>query len=549
MARKAGIHTIIEHLRDNRESESDKDSLGSSTFIRNALSSLNLRQTTLRKASAASFKKDRHKILNPEESPVKRTTQEKEFLEKGKVEWIEWSVYGEHAIYLVTLIGAQAAQDGGSVWLMGLAEFNGEHDANQQVGKYIGIYFAFRIRASALVVQILILWIFCAIEVCRSKMHNKMAYAIFRSPMQFFETTPAGRILNCFSSDRVSHEARFMVILKNHWVAYLPSERNSNRFEAENEWRVDADLRAYFASINANRWLAFRLEFISSVIILGSAGFAIVAVTSGSGLSAGMVGLAMSYALQVPIPRLLNWIVCQMVETNTVSVERVPESGVIPGHRPSSSWPANGAVSFHNYSTRYRLGLDLVLKDISLDIKPKEKIGMVGRTGAGKSSLTLALFRIIEPATGNISIDSLNTSTIGLNNLRQSLAIIPQDASLFGGTVRDNLDPSGSNLSDGERALVSLARAILTPSNILDMDEATVETDNMLQRTIRERFRDRTILTIAHRLDTIIDSDRIIVLQAGRVAEFDTPAALIENKNSLFYSLVKEARLVEAIRQ
>jgi ABC-type multidrug transport system fused ATPase/permease subunit len=157
----------------------------------------------------------------------------------------------------------------------------------------------------------------------------------------------------------------------------------------------------------------------------------------------------MSYALQ--ITQSLNWIVRQTVEveTNIVSVERVLEYARLPSeaaeviyrHRPPISWPASGAVQFNNYSTRYREGLDLVLKNINLDIKPHEKIGVVGRTGAGKSSLTLALFRIIEPAEGNISIDALNTSTIGLLDLRRRLAIIPQDAALFEGTIRDNLDP------------------------------------------------------------------------------------------------------------
>jgi ATP-binding cassette subfamily C (CFTR/MRP) protein 1 len=157
----------------------------------------------------------------------------------------------------------------------------------------------------------------------------------------------------------------------------------------------------------------------------------------------------MSYALQ--ITQSLNWIVRQTVEveTNIVSVERVLEYARLPSeapevihrNRPPISWPASGAVSFNNYSTRYREGLDLVLKNINLDIKPHEKIGVVGRTGAGKSSLTLALFRIIEPSEGNISIDALNTSTIGLLDLRRRLAIIPQDAALFEGTIRDNLDP------------------------------------------------------------------------------------------------------------
>ena len=218
----------------------------------------------------------------------------------------------------------------------------------------------------------------------------------------------------------------------------------------ENEWRIDANLRAYFPSINANRWLAVRLEFLGSVIILAAAGFAIVSVSTGSGLSAGLVGLAMSYALQ--ITQSLNWIVRQTVEveTNIVSVERVLEYARLPSeapeiiskNRPPVSWPAKGALSFDNYSTRYRKGLDLVLKDVSLDIKAREKIGVVGRTGAGKSSLTLALFRIIEPAEGNVNIDNINTSSIGLNDLRKRLAIIPQDAALFEGSVRDNLDPS-----------------------------------------------------------------------------------------------------------
>lgn len=198
-----------------------------------------------------------------------------------------------------------------------------------------------------------------------------------------------------------------------------------------------------------NRWLAVRLEFLGSIIILGAAGFAIISVSSGSGLSAGLVGLAMSYALQ--ITQSLNWMVRQTVdvETNIVSVERVLEYAQLPSEAPEIvhenilpiSWPAAGAVKFNNYSTRYREGLDLVLKDVNLDIKPHEKIGVVGRTGAGKSSLTLALFRILEPAEGHISIDSVNTSAIGLSDIRGRLAIIPQDAVLFEGTIRDNLDP------------------------------------------------------------------------------------------------------------
>ncbi|KAI2636344.1 P-loop containing nucleoside triphosphate hydrolase protein [Hypomontagnella submonticulosa] len=617
--------------------------------------------STLRRASAASFKGPRGK-LHDEEDPSSRTKQAKEHLEQGKV---KWDVYLEYAktsnlvavgIYLFTLVTAQTAQIAGSVWLKTWAEANKKAGGNPDVGKYLGIYFAFGVGSSALtVVQTLILWIFCSIEASR-KLHERMATAIFRSPMSFFDTTPTGRILNRFSSDiykldevlartfnmlfvnlarsgftliviSVSTPAFVALIIPlgaiYYWVQryYLRTSRElkrldsvsrspiyahfqeslggistirayrqQERFELENEWRVDSNLRAYFPSISSNRWLAIRLEFLGAVIILGAAGFAIISVTNHSGLTPGMVGLAMSYALQITTS--LNWIVRQTVEveTNIVSVERVLEYARLPseapeiihGRRPPVSWPANGAVQFHNFSTRYRAGLDLVLKNINLDIKSHEKIGVVGRTGAGKSSLTLSLFRIIEPDTGNISIDDLNTSTIGLLDLRRRLAIIPQDAALFEGTVRDNLDPGhvhddtelwsvldharlkehvssmeggleakikegGSNLSAGQRQLVSLARAMLTPSNILVLDEATaavdVETDAMLQNTLRSSiFAHRTIITVAHRINTILDSDRVVVLDKGEVVEFDTPQALIQKKG-VFYGLVKQAGL------
>jgi ATP-binding cassette subfamily C (CFTR/MRP) protein 1 len=395
------------------------------------------------------------------------------------------------------------------------AEANSAAGGNPDVGKFLGIYFAIGVGSAGLtVIQTLILWIFCSIEASR-KLHERMAVAIFRSPMSFFDTTPAGRILNRFSSDiyrldeviartfnmlfvnaarsaftlvvisvvtpafvaliiplsamyyliqryylRTSRELKRLDSVSRspiyaHFqeslggISTIRAYRQQNRFELENEWRVDTNLRAFYPSISANRWLAIRLEFIGAIIILSSAGFIVISVTTHSGITAGMVGLAMSYALQ--ITSSLNWIVRQTVEveTNIVSVERVLEYArlpseapeIIPRHRPPVAWPANGAVQFHNLSTRYRPGLDLVLKNITLDIKSHEKIGVVGRTGAGKSSLTLALFRLIEPDNGNISIDDLNTSTIGLLDLRRRLAIIPQDAALFEGTIRDNLDP------------------------------------------------------------------------------------------------------------
>ncbi|CAK7265545.1 ATP-binding cassette glutathione S-conjugate transporter ycf1 [Sporothrix epigloea] len=616
---------------------------------------------TLRRASTASFRGPRGKLTDAEAADSK-TKQAKEHAEQGKV---KWQVYLEYAktnnvfavsVYMMALISSQLVSLGGNFWLKKWAGDNSTAGSNLNVGKYIGIYFAFGIGAALLTVtQTLILWIFCSIEASR-KLHERMAKAIFRSPMSFFDVTPAGRILNRFSSDiyrvdeilartfnmlfvNVSKSGFTLVVISASTPAFtaliiplslmyifiqryylytsrelkrldsvsrspiyahfqeslggvqtIRAYRQQSRFELENEWRMDANLRAYYPSISSNRWLAVRLEFIGAIVILAAAGFSVISVSNHSGLSESMVGLAMSYALQITTS--LNWIVRQSVEveTNIVSVERVLEYASLPSeapeiihrNRPPVSWPARGAVELSDYSARYREGLDLVLKNVTLDIKPHEKIGIVGRTGAGKSSLTLALFRIIEPDTGHIRIDDLNTSTIGLLDLRRRLAIIPQDAALFEGTVRDNLDPAhvhddtelwtvleharlkdhvasmnggleakinegGSNLSQGQRQLVSLARALLTPSNILVLDEATaavdVETDRMLQATLRSPlFANRTIITVAHRINTILDSDRVVVLEKGEVVEFGTPQELIASRKT-FYELVKQAGL------
>jgi ATP-binding cassette subfamily C (CFTR/MRP) protein 1 len=478
---------------------------------------------TLRRASAASFRGPRGKLTDEEVAGNSHSKQAKEFVEQGKVKWSVYAQYAKEsnlvavAIYLIALLVSQTATIGGSYWLKEWSEANQKSGRNLHVGKYIGIYFAFGIGSAALtVVQTLILWIFCSIEASR-KLHERMANAIFRSPMSFFDTTPAGRILNRFSSDiyrvdevlartfnmlfvnlarsgftlavisistppfvamivplalayyviqryylRTSRELkRLDSVSKSPIYAHfqetlgglstIRAYRQQDRFQLENEWRVDANLRAYFPSISANRWLAVRLEFIGAIVILAAAGMPIITVATGKPLDPGFVALAMSYALQITTS--LNWIVRQTVEveTNIVSVERVLEYAalpseapeIVPDNRPPVAWPAKGEVELVNYSTRYREGLDLVLKNINLDIKSHEKIGVVGRTGAGKSSLTLALFRLIEPATGNINIDGLDTSSIGLLDLRRRLAIIPQDAALFEGTVRENLDPAG----------------------------------------------------------------------------------------------------------
>ncbi|KAF8548045.1 P-loop containing nucleoside triphosphate hydrolase protein [Imleria badia] len=362
-------------------------------------------------------------------------------------------------------------------------------------------------------------------------------------------------------------------------------------FTAQNAHRIDRNQMCYLPSTTVNRWLAVRLEFLGSVIILGTAFLAVAAVAT-SNVDAGLVGMVLSYALSTT--GALNWLVrsASEVEQNVVSVERITHYAndlpseaprELPDNKPPTGWPGAGEVEFREYSMRYRPELDLVLKEISLTIKPKEKTGIVGRTGAGKSSLLLALFRIIEADSGKIFIDGVDISTIGLHDLRSVISIVPQSPDLFEGTLRENIDPvgeyqdvdiwialehahmksyvesfpegldapvqeAGSSLSAGQRQLLCFARALLRKSKVLVLDEATsavdLDTDRAIQEIIRgPLFDDVTILTIAHRLNTIIESTRVLVLDQGRVAEFDAPAVLLADKSSRFYSMALEAGL------
>ncbi|XP_050310916.1 multidrug resistance-associated protein 1 isoform X2 [Anthonomus grandis grandis] len=359
-----------------------------------------------------------------------------------------------------------------------------------------------------------------------------------------------------------------------------------DRFIRESELKVDRNQICYYPSIVSNRWLAVRLEMIGNCIILFAALFAVL----GESKSPALIGLSLTYCLQ--ITQTLNWVVRMTsdVETNIVAVERIKEYAEIPqeaaweltNQNVSKVWPERGEVAFKDYSVRYRPGLELVLKRLSFSVKGGEKVGIAGRTGAGKSSLTLSLFRIIEAAEGQINIDGVDVASLGLHTLRSRLTIIPQDAVLFSGSLRMNLDPfskhtdeeiwkslelahlkqfvkglssnlnyeineGGQNLSVGQRQLVCLARALLRKTKVLILDEATaavdLETDDLIQQTIRTEFKDCTVLTIAHRLNTIMDSDRVIVLDKGQIAEFDTPSNLLTRPDSLFYGMCKDAGL------
>uniref|UniRef100_A0A8C9WBY2 ABC-type glutathione-S-conjugate transporter n=1 Tax=Scleropages formosus TaxID=113540 RepID=A0A8C9WBY2_SCLFO len=360
-----------------------------------------------------------------------------------------------------------------------------------------------------------------------------------------------------------------------------------SRFILQANSKVDHNQTSYFPRFVATRWLAVNLEFLGNGVVLAAA---ILSVMGKDTLSPGIVGLAVSHSLQVT--GILSWIVRSWtdVENNIVSVERVKEYAETPKEAPWSvensaipaAWPQTGAIEFHDYGLQYRKGLDWALKGISLRVEEREKVGIVGRTGAGKSSLALGIFRILEAAKGEIYIDGINIAEIGLHDLRSRITIIPQDPVLFSGSLRMNLDPfdaysdeeiwaalelahlknfvsglpdklnhecseGGENLSLGQRQLVCLARALLRKTKILVLDEATaavdLETDNLIQSTIRSQFEDCTVLTIAHRLNTIMDYTRVIVMDKGHIAEMDSPANLI-SKRGQFYRMCLEAGLV-----
>jgi len=335
--------------------------------------------------------------------------------------------------------------------------------------------------------------------------------------------------------------------------------------------------------------MAVTLQVIGNFLVLSAALFAVLMRDNGS--DAGLVGLSITYALTITNILMFSVFSSNNLETNIVAVERIKEYAELPNEapwitdvRPPENWPVNGAIDFEKFELRYREGHDLVLKGLDWHIGSKEKVGVVGRTGAGKSSTTLALFRIVEAAGGKIVIDDIDISKIGLHDLRSRLAIIPQDPILFSGTLRNNLDPfdqhqdsevwaalehahlkpfvseltnglqfqvseSGENLSVGQRQLLCLARALLRRCRILVLDEATaavdLETERLILDTIRSSFGQCTIITIAHRLNTIMDSDKILVMSQGRSLEYDSPNALMENQGSAYFAMAKDAGLVE----
>ncbi|KAF8178248.1 multidrug resistance-associated ABC transporter [Pholiota molesta] len=355
---------------------------------------------------------------------------------------------------------------------------------------------------------------------------------------------------------------------------------------------VDTNANPYYWMWGVNRWLSVRFNLLSAGIV-GATGLVCLITPS---ISASMAGFALAFASTITGDLLFMVRRFVGLEQSMVALERVKEYTDLKREppeyiepRPPANWPSEGAIKCEDLVIRYAPELPDVLHHLNFEIKPGEKVGILGRTGSGKSTLALSFFRFVEATQGRILVDGIDTSKIGLTDLRSRLTIIPQDPTILSGTLRSTLDvfdeyqdaeiyealrrvhliPSedtpveaadtvnanvfrdldskvsegGDNFSTGEKQLLCMARAILKRSKVLVMDEATASvdyaTDELIGKTIRQEFAESTILTIAHRLRTVIDYDRVMLLEQGRIIEFDRPATLLSNTSSKFYALCK----------
>ncbi|KAK9663648.1 hypothetical protein RND81_O264700 [Saponaria officinalis] len=358
-----------------------------------------------------------------------------------------------------------------------------------------------------------------------------------------------------------------------------------NRFFAKNLDLVDRNSSPFLHNFAATEWLIQRVETLNA-IVLSSAALCMVLLPPTS-ISSGLVGMALAYGLSLN-GTMVYAIQSQCISANNiVSVERLNQYMHLPSEapefiehsRPPKNWPTIGKVEICDLQIQYRKGAPLVLQGISCTFEGVDRIGIVGRTGSGKTTLIGALFRLVEPAQGKIIVDGIDISLIGLHDLRSRFGIIPQDPTLFNGTVRFNLDPlcqhtdeeiwevlskcqlkesvqekthgldsivleEGSNWSMGQRQLFCLGRALLRRSRVLVLDEATASVDNatdmILQKTIRTEFSDCTVITVAHRIPTVMDCTKVLVISDGKLVEYDEPMKLIKKEGSLFGQLVNE---------
>ncbi|CAL9163031.1 unnamed protein product [Musa hybrid cultivar] len=366
-------------------------------------------------------------------------------------------------------------------------------------------------------------------------------------------------------------------------AATIRSFNQEERFRKRNLTLIDDYSRITFHNYATMEWLSVRINFLFNLVFFAM--LTILVSMPRNTIDPSLAGLAATYGLNLNVLQAwVIWNICN-VENKMISVERILQFSAIPSEaplviehsRPEENWPTSGTIELDDLKVRYKPNLPMILKGLSCTLPGGKKIGVVGRTGSGKSTLIQTLFRVVEPTSGRIVIDSIDISRIGLHDLRSRLSIIPQEPTLFQGTVRTNLDPlqqhpdseiwealykcrlgeivkqdqrlldapvaeDGENWSVGQRQLVCLARVLLDKRRILVLDEATASvdtaTDNFIQKTIREITNNCTVITVAHRIPTVIDSDLVLVLDEGKILEFSSPKELLEDESSAFSKLV-----------
>ncbi|KAF9666513.1 hypothetical protein SADUNF_Sadunf16G0236900 [Salix dunnii] len=576
--------------------------------------------------------------------PKAQLIQEEE-REKGSVGFpIYWkyitAAYGGALVPLILLaqILFQILQIGSNYWMAWATPVS--KDMKPAVSGYtlITVYVCLAIGSSFCILARATLLVTAGYKTA-TLLFNKMHLCIFRAPMSFFDATPSGRILNRASTDQSAVETQIpsqvgalafssiqllgiIAVMSQRY--YIPSARElsrlvgvcktpviqhfaetisgaatirsfdqQSRFQETNMKVTDAFSRPKFHFVAAMEWLCFHLDMFSSFTFAFSLVFL---VSFQKRIDPAIAGLAVTYGLNLnTLQAWVIWNLCNC-ENKIISVERILQYMSIPSEppliieasRPNRSWPSHGEVEINNLQVRYAPQMPLVLRGLTCTFPGGMKTGIVGRTGSGKSTLIQTLFRIVEPVAGRIMIDDIDISSIGLHDLRSRLSIIPQDPTMFEGTVRSNLDPleeytdeqiwealdkcqlgdevrkkerkldstvieNGENWSMGQRQLVCLGRVLLKKSKVLVLDEATASvdtsTDNLIQQTLRQHFSDCTVITIAHRVTSVLDSDMVLLLSHGLLEEYDSPARLLENKASSFAQLVAEYRILFQVLQ
>uniref|UniRef100_UPI00358F63B0 ATP-binding cassette sub-family C member 8-like isoform X2 n=1 Tax=Myxine glutinosa TaxID=7769 RepID=UPI00358F63B0 len=369
-------------------------------------------------------------------------------------------------------------------------------------------------------------------------------------------------------------------------ISTIRAFRHETRFRQQAFEKIDTNNISCLFLSAANRWLEVRVDYVGACIVLASA-LASITRSLYYGLSSGLVGLGLAYSLMVS--NFLNWVVknladmeaqlgavhrvCSLMEVQSEDYETSPDQQAVP-----ENWPGQGDIHIDNLTVRYDTTLSPALKCVNATINPGQKVGICGRTGSGKSSLSLAFFRMLDICEGKIIVDGKDITDIPLSTLRSRVSIIMQDPVLFSGTIRFNLDPEGTckddllwsaleiaqlknmvtalpegldtpvteggeNFSVGQRQLFCLARAFVRKSTILIMDEATaaidMATEKILQKVVMTAFASHTVVTIAHRVSNILEADKVLVLSQGEVVEYGSPSELLAREESIFSSLVR----------